>query len=103
MGIVRDTEQAATLLQRVRLRMMEALRAPLSASGLARLFGLPRQQVNYHLLELERAGLVGVVEEWRKENCTERVVQAAATFEISQEVMGAGGRCRWTGFRRPIW
>ena len=91
LGIVRDPEQAAVLLQPVRLRMMEALRAPLSASGLARLFGLPRQQVNYHVRELERAGLVGLVEERRKGNCTERVVQAsAATFVISQEVMGAG-------------
>ena len=92
LGIVRDVEQAAVLLQPVRLRMMEALRAPLSAAGLARLFGLPRQQVNYHLRELERAGLVALVEERRKGNCTERVVRAtAATFVISPEVRGAGG------------
>lgn len=92
LGIVRDVEQAAALLQPVRMRMMEALRAPLSESGLARLFGLPREKVNYHLRELERAGLVALVEEPRKGNCTERVVQAAsATVVISPEVMGAGG------------
>ena len=71
--------------------MMEALRVLLSASGLARLFGLPRQQVNYHLRELGGAGLVALVEERRKGNCTERIVWAAAdTFVISPEVTGAG-------------
>jgi len=52
--VVRDLEQAAVLLQPVRLRILRALREPLSASALARSFALPRQQLNYHLRELEK-------------------------------------------------
>ena len=39
---------------------------------------VPRQRVGYHLRELERAGLVELVEERRKRNCVERVVRASA-------------------------
>jgi len=86
---VRDAAQAATLLQPQRLRLLEGLSEPDSAAGLARRFGLPRQQVNYHLRELERAGLVELVEERRRGNCVERVVVAAAwRYVISPEVLG---------------
>ena len=73
---VRDAAQAAALLQPQRLRLLEGLSEPDSAAGLARRFGLPRQQVNYHLRELERVGLVELVEERRRGNCVERVVVA---------------------------
>jgi biotin operon repressor len=36
---------------------------PDSGSGVARRIGMPRQQVNYHLRELEKPGLVKFVEE----------------------------------------
>jgi DNA-binding transcriptional ArsR family regulator len=87
--ILRDPEQAAIVLQPVRLRILRALREPLSASALARAFELPRQQVNYHLRELEKAGYAVFVEERRKGNCLERVVQATAkAFVISPEALG---------------
>jgi DNA-binding transcriptional ArsR family regulator len=86
---VRDPAQAAALLQPQRLRLLEGLSEPDSAAGLARRFGLPRQQVNYHLRELERAGLVELVEERRRGNCVERVMVAVARrVVISPDVLG---------------
>lgn len=87
--VLRDPEQAAVLLQPVRLRILRALREPLSASALARSFALPRQQVNYHLRELEKEGFVALVEERRRGNCMERLMQATAkSFVISPEALG---------------
>jgi DNA-binding transcriptional ArsR family regulator len=92
---VRTLRQGAALLQPQRIRLLEGLREPDSAAGLARRLGLPRQLVNYHLRELERAGLVELVEERRRGNCTERMMVAAARrIVISPEVLGgldAGG------------
>jgi DNA-binding transcriptional ArsR family regulator len=52
--------------------------------------GLARQKVNYHLRELERHGLVELVEERRKGNVTERVMRAtAASFVISPAALAA--------------
>ena len=86
---VRDPAQAAALLQPQRLRLLEGLSEPDSAAGLARRFHLPRQRVNYHLRELERAGLVELVEVRRRGNCTERVMVAAARrVVISPDVLG---------------
>src|SRR5690349_3886513 len=89
MLVIRDPGQAAALLQPDRLRLLEALAEPDSAAGLARRFELPRQRLNYHLKELEKAGLVELVEERRKGNCMERVVKATArAYTISPEVLG---------------
>jgi DNA-binding transcriptional ArsR family regulator len=88
--VLRDPEQASAVLQPVRLKLLEHLSEPSSATTLARRVGLPRQQVNYHLRELERHGAVEFVEERRKGNCMERVVRAVATsYLISPEALGA--------------
>ncbi len=90
--VLRDPESASAVLQPVRLRLLERLREPNSAAGIAREAGLPRQQVNYHLRELERHGLVEFVEERRKGNCNERIVRATArTYLVSPEALGALG------------
>jgi DNA-binding transcriptional ArsR family regulator len=90
--IVRDARQLATLLQGDRVRLLELLQEPQSASAAARRTGAPRQQVNYHLRELEKAGLVELVEEQRRGNCVERVLRATARqYVISPEVLGAIG------------
>ncbi|HBS28969.1 MAG TPA: transcriptional regulator [Phycisphaerales bacterium] len=77
----------------LRRRLLGALTdGPDSASGLARRFGMPRQKLNYHLREMEKAGLLRLVEERKKGNCTERVVQAVAThYLISPELLGELG------------
>src|SRR5690606_40683040 len=50
----------------------------------------PRQKVNYHLRALERHGLIELVEERRKGNCTERILRAcAASYVISPKALAA--------------
>jgi DNA-binding transcriptional ArsR family regulator len=74
--------QAAVDVSRARLsplrrRVLAELREPASATALAARLGESRQSVNYHVRELERAGLVELVEERRRRGFTERVVQVA--------------------------
>ena len=90
--VIRDPEAAASALDPVRLALLEKLREPNSAAGLARAAGLPRQKLNYHLRQLESQGLVEFVEERRKGNCLERIVRATARqYLISPETLGAMG------------
>jgi DNA-binding transcriptional ArsR family regulator len=90
--IVRDPAKAAVFLQPARLRILEHLSEPNSSSGIARVINLPRQQVNYHLRELEKEGFIDFVEERRKGNCIERIVRAsAASYLVSPEALGRLG------------
>ncbi|GAA0562974.1 ArsR/SmtB family transcription factor [Chitinophaga japonensis] len=77
-NLIRDAAVATALLSPVRLKILEHLREPDSASGLARKLQMNRQQLNYHLKELEKNQLLELVEEKRKGNCIERIVRATA-------------------------
>lgn len=55
-----DPATAASLLDPVRTRLLEALAQPASATMRASRLRLPRQLVNYHLRTLERHGLVAL-------------------------------------------
>ncbi len=89
-GVIEDPAAAEVSLDPMRSRLLAALVEPNSASTLAAQVGLPRQKVNYHLRELERHGLVELVEERRKGNMTERVLRAAAaSFVISPAALAA--------------
>lgn len=91
--VVRDAAQAASLIDPMRVALLERLDEPGSASSLARDLHLPRQRVNYHLRELEKAGLVELVEERRRGNCVERLVKTTArAYLINPQVIGALGR-----------
>lgn len=81
-NFVGNTAGAAALLNPLRLQILERLREPDSASGLSRLMKLPRQQLNYHLRELEKHGLVEQVEERKRGNCVERIVRATARYYL---------------------
>lgn len=84
-----DRTAAAAMLHPMRLRILDALREPGSASTVARQLGLARQKVNYHLRELEKAGFLEEVEQRRAGNCIERIVRAKAThYLINPEVLG---------------
>jgi DNA-binding transcriptional ArsR family regulator len=88
--LIRDAETAAAALQPSRLEILEALREPDSAAGVARRLGQPRQRVGYHLRELERRGLVRHVEDRKRGNCVERIVQATARhYLVSPSVLGS--------------
>ena len=90
--IVRDARKAAALLQPARLAVLQHLGEPDSATGVARKLGLTRQQVNYHLRELEKEGFLEFIEERRKGNCNERIVRATArSYVISPEALGRLG------------
>ena len=92
LAIITEPARAATVLDPLRLTLLAKLAQPDSAAGLARRLGVPRQKVNYHLRLLEDQGLVELVEERRKRNCTERVVKATArSLLISPSALGELG------------
>ena len=80
--VIDDPAAAQVSLDPVRARLLRELATPGSASSLAPLIGLPRQQINYHLRTLERHGLVELVGERRKGNMTERVLRATASAYV---------------------
>ncbi|TDD65347.1 MarR family transcriptional regulator [Jiangella aurantiaca] len=88
--VIEDPAAAEASLDPMRTRLLAELAEPGSATMLAARVGLARQKVNYHLRTLERHGLVELVEERRKGNVTERVLQAtAASYVISPVALAA--------------
>jgi DNA-binding transcriptional ArsR family regulator len=87
-AVIEDPAAAEASLDPVRARLLAALAEPGSASTLAPQAGVSRQKANYHLRALERHGLVELVEERRKGNCTERILRAtAASYVISPDAL----------------
>jgi DNA-binding transcriptional ArsR family regulator len=79
-------------LSPIRRRLLDRLRQPASATELAAEMELGRQRVNYHLRELEKAGLVHLVEERQRRGCVERILAARAdAFVVDPAVMGSRG------------
>lgn len=90
--VIESTDQAATMMDPVRLRILALLRHPESAAGVARTLGLPRQRVGYHIRALQHANLLQFVGERRSRNCVEHLLQASASFYvISPRALGAAG------------
>ncbi len=88
--VIEDAAAAEASLDPIRTRILQELGTPGSATQLAVKVGLPRQKVNYHLKALERHGLVELVEERRKGNVTERVLQAtASSYLISPSALAS--------------
>jgi DNA-binding transcriptional ArsR family regulator len=73
-----EPKQIQALAHPLRAEVIAALTSPDSAAGVARNLGRPRQQVNYHLKELARVGLVKSAGERRKGNFIEQLYQAVA-------------------------
>lgn len=81
---------AAVLLRPLRARILELLAEPQSAAAVARRLDVARQKVGYHLRELERQGLVELVEEHKVGNCVERIVRATRrAYLVSAQALGA--------------
>jgi DNA-binding transcriptional ArsR family regulator len=84
--------RAAALLHPLRLKILDALRAPDSAAGLARRLGLPRQKVNYHVRELARAHFLERAGQRRRRNMIERRFRTTAEgYILSPELLGRLG------------
>ncbi len=89
-AVIDDPAVAEVALDPTRARLLAALATPGSATTLAAGLGLTRQQVNYHLRTLEAHGLAALVDERRKGNMTERVLEAsAASYVISPGALPA--------------
>lgn len=77
-ALLTEPDQVRTLAHPVRSELLNALRGPDTAAGLARRVGRSRQNVSYHLKALEKAGLVRHVGERRKGNFVEQLFEAVA-------------------------
>ncbi|WP_309102391.1 winged helix-turn-helix domain-containing protein [Microbacterium sp.] len=89
MRFLETPEQVRSALSPLRLRLLALLREPSSASRLAEELSLPRQRVNYHLKQLERSGLVELLEERQRRGFTERVFRAThASLVVDPAVLG---------------
>jgi DNA-binding transcriptional ArsR family regulator len=79
----RPVSRTAAALSPFRLGLLKGLQEPESASGLARRLGLPRQQINYHLRELELAGFIELSEARQRRGCTERVMRLTSRVSFA--------------------
>jgi DNA-binding transcriptional ArsR family regulator len=90
--VVRDGGRLRGTLSPLRRRLLAELRDPASAVALAARLGEKRQRVNYHVRELEKAGLVELVELRPRRGCTERVVRATARAVMVDPDLSGGLR-----------
>lgn len=85
-----EPDRVRLALSPIRRRLLERLREPASATQLATELGLSRQRINYHLRELEQAGMLELVEERPRRGFTERILAASAdAFVVDPSVLGA--------------
>jgi DNA-binding transcriptional ArsR family regulator len=82
MDVVTDPERVAAAISPIRRRLLSELVTPGSATTLGKRLGLTRQRVNYHMRELERAGLIELVGERPRRGLTERLYRATARSVI---------------------
>ncbi len=90
LNVLDDPGRVATLLPPLRRRLLgELAREPDSAAGLARKLSQPRQKLNYHLRELERAGFLELHEERQRRGCVERTLRTTASaYLIDSGLLG---------------
>lgn len=76
-------------LSPLRRRLLTELREPGSATGLAAKLGATRQRINYHLRELEKAGLVELVEVRQRRGREERLLRTSPrTVVVAPALVG---------------
>lgn len=89
LDVLRDRERLRGGLTSLRQRLLAELREPASATSLASRLGETRQRVNYHLRELEKSGLVELVEVRQRRGRQERLLRATArTVVVAPTVVG---------------
>lgn len=89
MRTVRDSESAYSLLHPIRRRILELLREPDSATGLARRLRMPRQVLNYHIKEMARVRLLQPAGRRKRRALFEqRYVASAVGYVLSSEILG---------------
>jgi biotin operon repressor len=87
---VADLGKAAVALKPLRVRILAAAHAPISAAALAAEFGMARQAVNYHVRALAQAGFLRRAGRQRKRGLVEqKYVVTARAFLVAPDVLGA--------------
>ena len=76
MQLLGDPDVLGAVSSPLRRQLLDRLHEPASASELSKEMNLSRQALNYHLRELERLGLVELVEERRRRGFVERILRA---------------------------
>jgi DNA-binding transcriptional ArsR family regulator len=100
--VLDDAERVAALAQPMRIAILEALRTPNSASGVAREIDETRQKTNYHVKALLDAGLLKPVGERRRGNFVEQLYQSVApTFIVAPALAWSDDR-RVDALRRQL-
>jgi DNA-binding transcriptional ArsR family regulator len=90
---VAEVPRAAALLHPLRLRILQALDEPDSASGVARRLMLPAQKVNYHVRRLARARFIECISENSpRKNAERRYRKTAQAYVLSPELLGENGQ-----------
>ncbi|WP_433324539.1 ArsR/SmtB family transcription factor [Spirillospora sp. CA-294931] len=93
LDVLREEERLRGRLSLLRRRLLEELSEPGSATTLAARLGETRQKINYHLREMEKGGLVELVELRQRRGRTERVLRASArSVVIAPTVIGDARR-----------
>jgi DNA-binding transcriptional ArsR family regulator len=94
--VLDSADELLAIAHPTRLRVLDALRAPDSAAGVARRLDEPRQRINHHVKELAKAGLVRPAGERRAGAFVEQLFESVAgTFVVSPRLAwGDGQRLR---------
>ena len=82
LDVLHDTDRLRGGMSPLRRAILDRLRDPSSATAIAVQLGKSRQSVAYHVRELEKAGLLEVVEKRARRGCTERIVRRTARAVI---------------------
>jgi DNA-binding transcriptional ArsR family regulator len=91
--VLDDADRVAALAHPLRVAILEALREPNSASGVARAISETRQKTNYHVKALLDAGLLKSVGERRRGNFVEQLYQSVApTFLVAPAIAWSDDR-----------
>jgi biotin operon repressor len=87
--IIDEPSRARSAMQPVRMRLLHLLDTPQSAPQLAKAIGLPRQQVNYHLQQLQAQHLVEARDHGRVGRRIDRTFARTATsYVIAPKALG---------------
>ena len=83
-----EPQRASTLLDPLRLRILQLLSQPGSSTEVAGRLGLPRQKVNYHVRKLAEAGFLKSAGRRKKRNMMEqRWLATARSYLLTPEVV----------------
>ncbi|NNF04792.1 MAG: helix-turn-helix domain-containing protein [Rhodothermales bacterium] len=88
--LIEDPDAAAAVMNPLRRTILEALRTPDSAAGVARRLDISRQKLGYHMRKLEADGLIEKVGERQARGFTEVLMRTVAqSFLVSPKALGS--------------